>query len=1144
MEIELTGIDLDADVYDVRKAVATVLHGPDLYDPNDRENRGRVPNFQVVLGMCPAGHLHNGNASLYVGSKLGRRFIRWNRQSDENNIVVKGYPLKVLRFSNSVPLHVKQVLEKGLYVDPEQERHHSQIGEQARLVRLRIAKAQFGVWCKPSNTRTQRRAFSVEYERDFLSSSAAYLNVVYEQKLIHIDIGQRETEEINYLILVKFSNIRELGISYDELGQAVIILDLHTPPNFEQESYNGRAPEGIKRKWRFKTRDRISSLDAKHALIAPYAHHLRILLAEPDDLLKFERICHIAQCEPRPTPGPCVEARAMGFFSHRDIAQFQCWIKTMEWKNAFQIEAYLRSGLLTTHDLLVTLQEPIEQAIHHYGTEAPEFLRLFMVHSRRANGRRTGGLVRTHAVKSRQYQATSACARTYILPSRVITPSRILLEGPYTTQSNRFRDEDRLAYRWDGDVDGTWFLQQRVGGILRDGFELGGRVFEFLAYSMTSCATTLLAIADAKQIWGQNCAAFTATDPGVKIRRNQWEEQDDLGNHTDGVGTISPQLADMVWEERCKAGLNFREHRIKPSAYQFRFLGYKGVVVVDHRLQGIKMRLRESQRKFPVNDIEEAELEIACSFDYPNPVHLNRPVVMALEDRGVDKEAFIALQERAKASIHLSSDSLEHFSLLLTKYNLGGKFHLAFVLEQLSRLGLDFKDGADQKAIKGAFFERLLCLTVNHSLREIKFKARIPIPYSYQLVGVADEGRAYIKEGVASEDDVFALGPGRIYVCVQKSVHEQPIYLKGTCVISRSPVIHPGDVQRVYAVGEPPEDKICFFRGLKNVVVLPAVGERSMASCLSGDLDGDTYDIYFANPNLNPEVRTDPADENFSTPWMLGEERGDATVEDICDFIVEYINSDVMGLLADRHIVIADQSKDGVFDVRCMKLAKLCSKAIDYATNGNPVDIYNNNLPKQLIKYKPDWHKAEVTGARELEYYVSDRALGYLFRNIEVHDPDEPIEGLPAGFPETTAPLKDPISRVLAPLIQRTLNADDAEPGAENENGHAEQLYAHYVREMQYICVTHTLRDAPNSRLQEEEVVWARSSRMNDIRQQIIQSEETLTEDKLRAGLLRAWKVWAWAQYHRYDEFIESFSLIALGLMFDYFERLGGLPHA
>ena len=368
----------------------------------------------------------------------------------------------------------------------------------------------------------------------------------------------------------------------------------------------------------------------------------------------------------------------MGFFSHRDIAQFQCWIKTMEWKNAFQIEAYLRSGLLTTHDLLVTLQEPIEQAIHHYGTEAPEFLRLFMValKTRKVDEELVDLFARTrsnHANIKPLRLAPGHISCHHV----VITPSRILLEGPYTTQSNRvirhyqshdpslverfirveFRDEDRLAYRWDGDVDGTWFLQQRVGGILRDGFELGGRVFEFLAYSMTSLRDHTFwfvspfrdpvegnvnsqkiraSLGDFSKLlrmpskYGARIAqAFTATDPGVKIQRNQWEEQDDLGNHTDGVGTISSQLADMVWEERCKAGLNFREHRIKPSAYQFRFLGYKGVVVVDHRLQGIKMRLRESQRKFPVNDIEEAELEIACSFDYPNLVHLNRFAIVS-----------------------------------------------------------------------------------------------------------------------------------------------------------------------------------------------------------------------------------------------------------------------------------------------------------------------------------------------------------------------------------------------------------------------------------------------------------------------------------------------------------------------------------
>ena len=136
---------------------------------------------------------------------------------------------------------------------------------------------------------------------------------------------------------------------------------------------------------------------------------------------------------------------------------------------------------------------------------------------------------------------------------------------------------------------------------------------------------------------------------------------------------------------------------------------------------------------------------------------------MALEDRGVDKETFIALQERVKFSIYLSSDSLEHFKELLTKHNLGGSFHLTFILSKLSKLGLDFMDGIDKKAVKCAFFKRLLCFSMNDSLREVKFKVRIPVPNSYQLVGVADEGRAYIEEGIADEDDVYTLEPGKIY---------------------------------------------------------------------------------------------------------------------------------------------------------------------------------------------------------------------------------------------------------------------------------------------------------------------------------------------------------------------------------------------
>jgi RNA-dependent RNA polymerase len=293
------------------------------------------------------------------------------------------------------------------------------------------------------------------------------------------------------------------------------------------------------------------------------------------------------------------------------------------------------------------------------------------------------------------------------------------------------------------------------------------------------------------------------------------------------------------------------------------------------------------------------------------------------------------------------------------------------------------------------------------------------------------------------------------------------------------------------------------------------------------------------------------------------------------------------GLLADRHIVIADQSKvrpylpinfrdltqrqDGVFDFRCMKLARLCSQAVDYAKNGNAVDLHNN-LPKALIKFKPDWHKAEVTGARELDYYISDRALGYLYRTIELRDPKEPVEGLATESPDEMTPLQDAITLAIAPCIQRTLkNTPDEAVAIERssvEDGHAEQLHTHYVREMRYICVTHTLVDAPDVRLTEDEVVlgtilancvqprWRsdRSYRMrlhseelvNDITTQLVQCGEggsrTATDEQLLAALPHAWSAWCWAQHHKDLEYMESFAIVILRVVLDCLKRLGGLP--
>jgi RNA-dependent RNA polymerase len=135
---------------------------------------------------------------------------------------------------------------------------------------------------------------------------------------------------------------------------------------------------------------------------------------------------------------------------------------------------------------------------------------------------------------------------------------------------------------------------------------------------------------------------------------------------------------------------------------------------------------------------------------------------MALDCRSTRTEAFLELQEKVMSNIYLAGNSLVSFKELLATHNLGGKFHLVSILDQLSKLGLDIinEDSNNKKVVRSTFFGRLLPYAMNHSLREVKFKARIPVPESYQLVGVADEGQAYINEG---KENVYTLKEGHIY---------------------------------------------------------------------------------------------------------------------------------------------------------------------------------------------------------------------------------------------------------------------------------------------------------------------------------------------------------------------------------------------
>jgi len=407
-----------------------------------------------------------------------------------------------------------------------------------------------------------------------------------------------------------------------------ICFDLLTPPVLEEIDFH-RALTGDTKKDDQKFKRRIGSLHPGHAVVAPYARHLRIALyrdSNVDVINKFVQMCKIAglassmiiQC--RGTNQ--IEADRQEFFTQKSLYKLGCEFKRLPWPVAFQLESLLHNCLLNTQDILALLPR-IQALCSNEGTSADR------------NASYVGGLLRKYheELEVRSLRESPLGCFTRVRSAFVFsdsklssgnfrcchitfTPTRMILEGPYATQSNRvirkytgyedffvrvdFRDEDRLQFRWAREVDGAPFLNDRVGGILKAGFELGGRRFEFLAYSSSALREHAVwfmnpfshpqygwvnsesireSLGNFKDTDLLKCPskyaarlaqAFTATDPSVKISRDQWENVPDLGQkpylHTDGVGTISKQLGDKIWEALCAERRDHGSNAVKPSA--------------------------------------------------------------------------------------------------------------------------------------------------------------------------------------------------------------------------------------------------------------------------------------------------------------------------------------------------------------------------------------------------------------------------------------------------------------------------------------------------------------------------------------------------------------------------------------------------
>ncbi|KAG8991078.1 hypothetical protein FRB90_001471, partial [Tulasnella sp. 427] len=391
-----------------------------------------------------------------------------------------------------------------------------------------------------------------------------------------------------------------------------------------------------------------------------------------------------------------------------------------------------------------------------------------------------------------------------------------------------------------------------------------------------------------------------------------------------------------------------------------------------------------------------------------------------------------------------------------------------------------------------------------------------------------------------------------------------------------------GDVQYVEAIGEPPLDSPFKRERFTNCVVFSTQGTRSVPSMLAGgDLDGDEYNLIL-DTNLFPPSCYPPAEYPAVVPKTLSRP---CVTKDITDWVTDYINSDILGLVCHQFLITADASPEMCRDPDCIKLAGLASQAVDFAKSGVPVE--RGALPK-APKVKPDWSVGEMTSARSLsmDVYESQTAIGQLYRHInlnrahadvarqasrehghEDHDdiPETSLMELEAVLSNLNLPSsqrsiqRHPISNAIRLSLEQDYIDISSSPSSTVVDV-IRRCYPSYVAELRSICTHHTITKKP---LTEEEVIMgtiaSRTSqpkqRKEMIQQMRYQSDELVKRvqkdlkdaddsaesdldaendlSTLQMRLQIAWLGWRLAVERKKTFGAKSFGLIALTAIFD-----------
>ncbi|KAI9369211.1 RNA dependent RNA polymerase-domain-containing protein [Aspergillus egyptiacus] len=602
----------------------------------------------------------------------------------------------------------------------------------------------------------------------------------------------------------------------------------------------------------------------------------------------------------------------------------------------------------------------------------------------------------------------------------MVSPTRITMHGPELEPMNRilrrfpnhheffiraqFCDENGQDIHFNPAVNNDEIFA-RFKNALNNGFQVAGRTYTFLGFSHSSLRShsawfcspfvddkgtlqTYFTIIDAigsfanitspakcaariGQAFSETPFAVNLNDNDISVRKIPDVESEDKSRvFSDGVGTISRGAMDVIHSILpVKKG--------SPTCFQIRMGGAKGMLALDNKLEGSRIHIRPSMIKFSANI---KDVEICDMASKPIPLVLNRQVIKIMEDMGVPDRWFSKLQGLRVDQLRRATATTKNTAKFLRGQDVAECIKLYRFFLLLNRLKLDYK--------QVPFLRSVVEAMVLRELRLLKHKARIPVQQGITLFGIMDE------TGFLQENEVYAT-----YDTMEDRFAPPPKFCR--LLVTRSPALHDGDVQYVY---NRPPPKGHPLTKLKNCIVFNRKGRRDLPSQLSGgDLDGDLYNIIW-DPEAAPARVFKPADYPRVDPIDIGRK---VTREDMAEFFVEFMLSDRLGVIATKHMILADQMELGTSHSDCRKLAQLHSTAVDFSKTGIPVKL--EEMPS-MSRYRPDFlapgPQAYLHDKQEIKlepyyirpnpnddedsgpvhrYYRSEKILGKLYRAIDEH---------------------------------------------------------------------------------------------------------------------------------------------------------------